>query len=302
MARKQREPKPKKVKEKKEKKPKKQKAPPPPPLLYNPLKNPMPNYCTYQMSLGERLIAAVGAFLVGGVCSQVFYGGLFKEDGEATTMTYISAVVFIVVVGLAAVKLFLPMRQEQLRKKRQDALKLQFRDMLESITASLAAGDTVHQAFEGAYRDTCLQYGEGCDLAQELQQILLAPQSGLSLEVMLQDFAQRSGLEDIESFSNVFSICYATGGNMKDVMRRTHDIITDKIAIAAEIETKLTSNRLELNIITVAPVFLMLLLRATNESFAEKFASLGGVVCITIAIAIFVAAFRMGQKIVNVKG
>ena len=104
MARKQREPKPKKVKEKKEKKPKKQKAPPPPPLLYNPLKNPMPNYCTYQMSLGEQLIAAVGAFLVGGVCSQVFYGGLFKEDGEATTMTYISAVVFIVVVGLAEVE------------------------------------------------------------------------------------------------------------------------------------------------------------------------------------------------------
>ena len=166
----------------------------------------------------------------------------------------------------------------------------------------LAAGDTVHQAFEGAYRDTCLQYGEGCDLAQELQQILLAPQSGLSLEVMLQDFAQRSGLEDIESFSNVFSVCYATGGNMKDVMRRTHDIITDKMAISAEIETKLTSNRLELNIITVAPIFLMLLLRFTNQSFAEKFATPGGVVCVTIAIAIFVAAFRMGRKIIDIKG
>ena len=297
MARRQKEP-----KQPKEKKPKKQKAPPPPPLLYNPLKNPMPNYRTYQMSAGERLIAALGAFLAGGVCSQVFYGGLFLEDGAATLLTYISAVIFIVGVGLAAVKLFLPMRQEQLQKKRQKTLSLQFRDMLESITASLAAGDTVHQAFEGAYRDTCLQYGEASDLALELQQFLLAPQSGLRLEEMLQDFAQRSGLEDVESFSNVFSVCYATGGNMKDVMRRTHDIITDKMAISAEIETKLTSNRLELNIITVAPIFLMLMLRFTNQSFAEKFATLGGVVCITIAIAIFVAAFRMGQKIVNIKG
>ena len=297
MARRQRGPTP-----KKEKKPKKQKAPPPPPLLYNPLKNPMPNYRTYQMSAGERLIAALGAFLAGGLCSQVFYGGLFMVDGEATTMTYVSALVFILAVGLAAVKLFLPMRQEQLRKKRQKALSIQFRDMLESITASLAAGDTVHQAFEGAYRDTCLQYGAESDLALELEQLLLAPQSGLRLEEMLQDFAQRSGLEDIESFSNVFSVCYATGGNMRDVMRRTHDIITDKMAISAEIETKLTSNRLELNIITVAPVFLMLLLRFTNQSFAEKFATFGGVVCITIAIAIFAAAFRMGQKIIDIKG
>ena len=297
MARRQREPKP-----KKEKKPKKQKAPPPPPLLYNPLKNPMPNYRTYQMSAGERLIAALGAFLAGGLCSQVFYGGLFMVDGEATTMTYVSALVFILAVGLAAVKLFLPMRQEQLRKKRQKALSIQFRDMLESITASLAAGDTVHQAFEGAYRDTCLQYGAESDLALELEQLLLAPQSGLRLEEMLQDFAQRSGLEDIESFSNVFSVCYATGGNMRDVMRRTHDIITDKMAISAEIETKLTSNRLELNVITVAPIFLMLMLRFTNQSFAEKFATFGGVVCITIAIAIFAAAFRMGQKIIDIKG
>ena len=299
MARKQREPKPKKAREKKAKK---QKAPPQPATLLNPLKNPMPNYRTYQMSAGERLIAALGAFLAGGVCSQVFYGGLFLSDGEATLLTYISAVVFIVGVGLAAVKLFLPMRQAQLRKKRQKALGIQFRDMLESITASLAAGDTVHQSFEGAYRDICLQYGEGSDLALELQQLLLAPQSGLRLEEVLQDFAQRSGLEDIESFSNVFSVCYATGGNMKDVMRRTHDIITDKMAISAEIETKLTSNRLELNIITVAPIFLMLLLRFTNQSFAEKFATPGGVVCVTIAIAIFVAAFRMGRKIIDIKG
>ena len=84
-------------------------------------------------------------------------------------------------------------------------------------------------------------------------------------------------------------------------MRRTHDIITDKMAITDEIRTKLSANKLELNVITVAPVFLMLLLRSTNESFAEKFASLGGVVCITIAIVIFASAFRMGRRIVEIE-
>ena len=296
------------AKEKKQKKPKpakapkKQKAPPPPALLENPLKNWMPNYVTYQMNAWERMSAAVLAFLAGGVCSQVFYGGLFRQDGENTMMTYISAVIFIVLVGAAAVKVYLPMRAQQLCRKRQHTLSVQFRDMLESLTTSLAAGDTVHQAFEAAYGDLCLQYGEGADLSREIQQVLLAPKSGLTIEVMLQDFARRSGLEDIESFANVFTVCYSTGGNMKDVMRRTHDVITDKMAIADEIRTKLSANKLELNVITLAPIFLMLLLRTTNQSFAEKFATAGGVVCITIAIAIFVAAYRMGQKIVEIGG
>lgn len=296
------------AKEKKQKKPKpakapkKQKAPPPPALLENPLKNWMPNYVTYQMNAWERMSAAVLAFLAGGVCSQVFYGGLFRQDGENTMMTYISAVIFIVLVGAAAVKVYLPMRAQQLCRKRQHTLSVQFRDMLESLTTSLAAGDTVHQAFEAAYGDLCLQYGEGADLSREIQQVLLAPKSGLTIEVMLQDFARRSGLEDIESFANVFTVCYSTGGNMKDVMRRTHDIITDKMAIADEIRTKLSANKLELNVITLAPIFLMLLLRTTNQSFAEKFATAGGVVCITIAIAIFMAAYRMGQKIVEIGG
>lgn len=268
--------------------------------LENPLKAMMPNYRTYEMSAFEKVTAGLAAFLVGAVCSQVFYGGLFKSDGEATLMTYISAVIVIAVVGSAAVKLCLPLRAEQLRKKRQHQLSLQFRDMLESVTTSLAAGDTVFQAFEAARGDISLQYGEESDLARELEQILQAPRSGLSMDVMLKDLAQRSGNEDIESFSNVFSVCYTTGGNMRDVMRRTHDIITDKMAIADEIRTKLSSNKLELNVITVAPVFLMLMLRTTNESFAQKFASPVGVVCITIAIVIFVVAFRMGRKIVEI--
>ena len=281
---------------------KKQKEPPVPALLPNPLGTEMPNYITYRMTWAETLLAAALAFAAGGICSQVFYGGLFLRDGEPTLLTYISAAIFIIGVGGAAVVLFLPVRRDQLRKKRQDALKLQFRDMLESVTASLAAGGTVYQAFESAYGDICLQYGDGADLARELEQLLQAPQSGVKLEEMLQDFALRSGCEDIESFSSVFSVCYSTGGNMRDVMRRTHDIITDKMAVSAEIETKITSNRLELNVITAAPVFLMLMLRATNESFAEKFATPGGVAAITVAIVIFVFAARWGRKIMEVRG
>ena len=36
-------------------------------------------------------------------------------------------------------------------------------------------------------------------------------------------------------------------------------------------------------------------------AFGQKFASPGGVVCITIAIVIFASAFRMGRRIVEIE-
>ena len=61
---------------------KKQKEPPVPALLPNPLGTEMPNYITYRMTWAETLLAAALAFAAGGICSQVFYGGLFLRDGE----------------------------------------------------------------------------------------------------------------------------------------------------------------------------------------------------------------------------
>ena len=87
------------------KKDRKGKEPPMPAELANPLKEMMPNYRVYQMSGLEKLGTAAVAFLAGGVCSQIFYGGLFRQDGEDTILTYISAAIVILVVGLLAVKL-----------------------------------------------------------------------------------------------------------------------------------------------------------------------------------------------------
>lgn len=56
----------------------------------------------------------VAAFLVGGVVSQFFYGGLFQEDGVPTLLTYISNSAAFVIVGLLVGKVFLPVRSRQL--------------------------------------------------------------------------------------------------------------------------------------------------------------------------------------------
>lgn len=134
----------------KTKRPAKPKKEPVSQWMTNPLNEQVLDYHNYEMTQGEQVLYFILAFLIGGVVSQFFYGGLFQEDGAPTLLTYISNAAAFVVVGLIAGRVFLPVRSRKLAEKRRDVLRKQFRDMLESITASLAANSTVRDAFNAA--------------------------------------------------------------------------------------------------------------------------------------------------------
>lgn len=164
----------------------------------NPLNEKVLDYHNYEMTKSESVLYFVAAFLVGGVVSQFFYGGLFQEDGVPTLLTYISNSAAFVIVGLLVGKVFLPVRSRQLAEKRRDTLRRQFRDMLESLTASLAANSTVRDAFSSAYTDMCMQYSDDALISKELDQFRRAEQINVTLNVMMDDFAKRSGVEEIQ--------------------------------------------------------------------------------------------------------
>lgn len=267
----------------------------------NPLNNEVLDYHVYEMSGTQKLVTMLIGFVLGGAAGLVFYGGLFKDHGDPTFMTHIANLVIFVVVGIAGAVIFVPIREQSLLEKRQADLRKQFRDMLESVTTSLAAGETTIQAFVNAYNDMRNVYSDDAYITEELKQIILGTKNNVDLETMLEDFAARSDNEDIESFSSVFRISYSQGGRMSDVMRQTHDLITEKMEIEDEIESKVASNKMELNVISLSPIVIVMMLRLTNPSFAERFASFSGVMANTAAIIIFIAAYFLGQKIVMIR-
>lgn len=253
------------------------------------------------MTKSESVLYFVAAFLVGGVVSQFFYGGLFQEDGVPTLLTYISNSAAFVIVGLLVGKVFLPVRSRQLAEKRRDTLRRQFRDMLESLTASLAANSTVRDAFSSAYTDMCMQYSDDALISKELDQFRRAEQINVTLNVMMDDFAKRSGVEEIQDFNNVFQVCYGPGGNMSRVINQTHDIICERMEVEDEIQAKIHANEMELNIIMLAPVLIVALMRSANETFAQNLASPVGVAAVTGALVLFAIAYIWGQKIIAVR-
>ena len=136
------------------------------------LNNAMMNYQVYVPGKSEKFLILTVLFLAGGFVGLIFYGGLFMEEGKATNATYIANTIAFVVTGCLAGKFFMPIYIERRLEKRRLALKLQFKEMLASLSASISSGSNVQKAFEDVLSDLRMQYEEKDFIITEMQEIL----------------------------------------------------------------------------------------------------------------------------------
>lgn len=263
---------------------------------------PTYNYKVYYMKPIEKAIYFIAAFIVGAAVGYLFYGGIGVDDlGQPTTATWVLNITISSIVGLIAGFAFVPMRTKQIIEKQIKTLNNQFRDFLEAFNTSLGAGKNVVDSFHAVYEDLKVQYDEGAYILKELEVIISGMANNVDTEDLLADFGTRSGIDDIVSFANVFKICYRKGGNIKETIRSTHDILSDKMEINEDIETVVTSNKFEQKIMIAMPIALIAMIKMMSPDFAANFVTPTGIISTTIAIALFVVSYVVGKIILNIK-
>lgn len=263
---------------------------------------PTLNYKVYYMKPMEKILYFLLAFAVGAVVGYLFYGGIGKDAyGQPTTVTNTLDILIPSIVGAVAGKVFLPIRTQQIINKRRKQLNIQFRDFLDGVTTSIGAGNNVMNSFEMVYEDLKVQYPEDAFIIKELEVILSGVHSNIDIEDMLLDFGTRSGNDDIISFANVFKICYRKGGNIQQVVRSTHEILSQKMEIVEDIETIVSGSKLDQMILIVMPIALIAIIKVMSPEFAANFVSVSGLISTTVAIGLFVASYFIGKKLMNIK-
>lgn len=284
------------------KKEKKQKKPIEPQYYLSATNIPTYNYKVYHMRVIEKVLYFLAAFATGAAVGYLFYGGIGKDEfGNSTMLTWILDISISCGVGIAAGIAFIPIRTKQIIDKQIRVLKGQFRDMLEALTTNLGAGKNISNSFYSVYEDLKIQYDEDAYILKELEVILAGIANNVDIEDLLQDFGERSGSEDICSFANVFRICYRKGGNIKDTIRNTHSILSEKMEINEDIETVVTSNKTEQNIMLVMPIMLIGMIKSMSPEFAENFVTPAGIIATTIAVVLFVVSYYVGKIILDIK-
>lgn len=260
------------------------------------------NYNVYIMSFVEKTIYFMIAFAAGAAVGYLFFGGIGKDEfGRNTTLTWILNFIFCVSVGLAAGIMFVPIRTQQIINKKRNELKLQFRELLEAVSTSIGSGNNVMNSFSAAYKDLAVIYDEDAFIIQELKVIIDGFANNVPIEATLRDFAVRSGIVDIQNFADVFETCYGAGGDIKDVIKSTYDIISEKMEIEMDIATTITSSKTELTTMTFMPIVLIGLIKMSNPESASNYTTGAGIIATMVASVMFVAAYFVGRRVMDIK-
>ena len=242
------------------------------------------DYHIYHMSVMDRLKAAGIGIALGVAVGYVFFENL------------VMAAVLSVILVIVAQKPF----EEFCKKQRQRRLLLQFKDLLEALTASYSAGQTTTSAFADALEEMSNLYGENADIVAEVQMVNVGLQHNYNIEDLLLNFAQRSGLDDVDSFANVFEVCNRKGGNLKQVVAESRGMINDKIEVEMEIQTMIAGSQNELNVMMCMPLVIMIAMKGLGTT-SSGMAGIYNFIAKLVALGIFGTAYVIGRKIVDIK-
>lgn len=241
------------------------------------------DYAVYHMNIKEIVTGALAGGLAGGTVVMIFFDVWF--------LTVLSGP-FCAIAGVLIYK-------TMLLNKRKNRLIIQFRDMLESVSSSLGSGRNVKDAFLGAYTDMCAQFGENAEIADELYIIKTGISSNVNMEALLQDFARRSHDENVQNFADVFSIANRRGGNIRQIVFETKNAISEKIMVEQDIQTVISGEKNELNIMMILPLIVVNQTKAMQGNTPEETAF--NLLVKLAAFSMFIAAYMIGRKMMKIE-
>lgn len=210
----------------------------------------------------------------------------------------IRAVVLLIPVGI----FFLKRKRKELGKKQQDILKIQFKEAVLCISAGMRAGYSAENAFREAYKDMVRMFGRQSLICRELAYILGGMSNNIPIEKLLQNFGNRSGVEEIKEFGEIFEISKKNGGNIGQIVTQTVEVISKKLELDREIQTIISAKKLEQKIMNLVPFLILFYVDSTSKGFFDMFYhNLAGNVIMTVGIVIYGMAICMEDKIMDIQ-
>lgn len=221
-------------------------------------------------------------------------------DGVVSYLFYRSFYAFI--LFSPGVLWFLKERRKTFKRKRTTEFLNQFLAGMKCISTALSAGYAIENAFEESLKEIGKIYGKGSMIFVEFSNIAAQIKLNRPVEQLVANLAERTDIEDIISFAQVFKVSKRTGGDMQAIIRNTVGAITQKQETQMEIGTCLASKKMEQNIMSAVPFFILIYVSVASPGFLDVlYHNEMGAVVMSICLAIYLAAWFLGRKIVNIE-
>ena len=173
---------------------------------------------------------------------------------------------------------------------------------MSGVAAALQAGYSMENAWRESEKEIRELYGENALFVNELQKINLAVGMNQPLEKLLYEFALRSDCEDILNFAEIFLYAKRSGGDFHKIICTTIEHISDKIEVEKEIQTVISSKKLEQKIMNVVPLGILFYFNMASPDFlAVLYGNLLGVVVMTVSLTAYVGAFKLAEHVLEIE-
>lgn len=221
-------------------------------------------------------------------------------DGMVSTLFYRSFLAFI--FFLPGFFFFLKQRKSDYILAGKKELSQQFLTGIQAVSAALAAGYSVENAFEEALEDMERVFEKEDKIIKEFTYIKNQLKLNNTLENLLLDLAKRSRVEEIENFAEVFSAAKRSGGDLIAIIRNTILCFSQKEETKMEIETSLSAKRLEQKIMSGVPFMILIYVGAASPGFLDvMYYNPAGICIMSLCLVMYVAAYMWGKKIVDIE-
>jgi tight adherence protein B len=198
---------------------------------------------------------------------------------------------------------FLLGKQKDDRRKTKEDLRRQFRDMVQSLAASLRAGYAVENAFSESYGEMLSLYGRDAEICMALRRILVGLKNNITVETLMDQFAYSSGVEEVYGCAEVFRAAKKSGGNLAEIMDKTAGMIGERIDTADEIKVAIAAKEMDQKIMNVVPFGIVFYISLTSPGFFDGlFGNLTGIMIMSGCLFLYLGAYVIGRKIIRFEG
>lgn len=243
----------------------------------------MRDYHIYHFSLKEHVRYFLEAVLLILLVSHLFYHSVFA---------------MILIIPFYPV--FLKIKAKRLLEQQKQELCRQFKETISSVAAALNAGYSVENSWREAKTEMTQMYGENALMVKELMHILAHLSMNVPLEDLLYDFAQRSDMEDVSSFCQVFFFAKRSGGDFIGIIRATTERIGQKIELQHQLAADLASRRLESQIMNVVPLVILLYLNLTSPGYFDVlYGNLTGICIMSVCLIVYLSAYALSEQMLQ---
>lgn len=213
---------------------------------------------------------------------------------------FYSWVAFWVLMPGAA--LFIREQKKGLQKKRTQELKRQFLDGIQMMGTSLQAGYSVENALREAVKELSKVYAPDAFILQEFRFMETQIEMSRSMEELFMEFGRRSGIDDIQSFAEVFLTAKRSGGDLLAIIRNTISCIRQKQETMQEIETCLAGKIMEQKIMSLIPILILAYVKLASPEFIDSmYGNPAGTAVMTLCFGVYVLAYLWGRRIIRIE-